>query len=155
MFAIRSQSDKPRQRRDMKRRFIIPALAAILVAFTMAASACDKTNPPGFELDSLAIPPQVITGELVTVAASARNNGGSEGVYTATLKIDGQEIETRDVMVPAGAVETLIFTVTINEVGTYGVQLNGLASVLKVSSVSDLLPEESDEAERMVTLPRN
>jgi len=47
-------------------------------------------------------PSQVVPGETFTVSAEIMNVGGADGVYTATLTVNGTEVATKDIAVAAG-----------------------------------------------------
>ena len=54
--------------------------------------------PADFEVISLDIkPPEVTTGETVSITAEVKNTGDGEGTYTAVLTVDGVKFETKDV----------------------------------------------------------
>jgi len=94
-------------------------------------------NPAEFQVTNLSIsPPEVIKGEPATLTADIENVGGS-GTYQATLVIDGVEVETKEVALPAGAKDTVMFTVTRDTCGTCQVELCGLSGSLRVLEAAD------------------
>ena len=114
-----------------------PVITAIVIALVVALvipTACAK--PAEFEVSALNISPaEVVSGEPTTVAVDVENIGGSEGIYTATLKIDGVEMETKEVTVAAGTKGTVTFRITKEAAGSYQIGVNGLTGTLKVSKV--------------------
>jgi len=105
---------------------IRPAEFGVLVPFSCI-------NPAEFQVTNLSIsPPEVIKGEPSTLTADVENVGGSAGTYTATLAIDGVEVETKEVILAAGAKETVVFTVTRDTCGTCQVELCGLSGSLRI-----------------------
>ncbi|MFC1909579.1 CARDB domain-containing protein [Chloroflexota bacterium] len=90
-------------------------------------------SPADFEVISLDIkPPEVTTGETVSITAEVKNTGGGEGTYTAVLTVDGVKFEIKDVTLSAGAKGTVTFTVIKNAPGTYDIELAGLSGTLEV-----------------------
>jgi hypothetical protein len=110
---------------------VLMAIAIVLVVALVIPVACSQ--PAHFELSALGISPaEVFIREEATVTAEVSNTGGAAGTYIATLKIDGVEAATREVTVPAGGQETVVFTVAEAVSGTYRVELDGLSGTLKV-----------------------
>ena len=104
---------------------------ALLVAAMVTVPACKA--PAEFEVVSLEIvPPEVIDGETVGVTAEVKNNGGSKGVYTAILIVDGAQTETKEVTVAPGDTEAVSFSLVKGAPGIYQVGIGGLSSSLTV-----------------------
>jgi uncharacterized membrane protein len=83
--------------------------------------------PPEFHLSDLEInPPQANTGDKITITAKITNTGGTQGSYTAELKIDGITNQTEKATVAAGTDHMLSFKVCADCPGTYEVALGGL-----------------------------
>jgi len=98
----------------------LPATPSLPPPVTPTASAA-------FTLSSLSIsPPEVSAGEVVTISVFLANAGEAGGSYTATLKINGIVAETREVSLVGGANETMTFTTSQGEAGTYSIEVNGL-----------------------------
>ncbi len=80
-----------------------------------------------FTLSSLSIsPPEVSAGEAVTISVFLVNAGEADGSYTAALKINGVVAETREASLVGGTSETVAFTTSQGEAGTYSIEVNGL-----------------------------
>ncbi|MEM1689920.1 MAG: CARDB domain-containing protein [Candidatus Hadarchaeales archaeon] len=71
-------------------------------------------------------------GEQVTASVDVANVGTISGSYTLTLKIDGVQIETREVLLAAGQRTTVDFTVSVEEPGEHTISVDGLSSLLIV-----------------------
>ena len=107
--------------------------SVLLVAALMASIAVSCGPKAKFEVSSLTVTPgKVATGQPATVEADVANVGGAEGTYTATLKIDGETVGTKEVLVAAGGKERVSFSYAAETQGTYQVELNGLAGTLEV-----------------------
>jgi hypothetical protein len=97
----------------------------------------ENPPPPDFRLSNLEInPTEVNIGENVVITASIVNNGGTQGSYTAELKIDGTTNQTEKLIIPAGAEYILVFKVSKGLPGTYKVALGDLSGQLTVKEPS-------------------
>jgi len=115
----------------MKKRIILTAITLVLAISLVVPIACSR--PAQFELSELVISPaEVISGEEVTITAEVSNTGGVAGTYTATLKIDGVEVETKEVTVEAGDATTAVFTLVEDTPESYHIELDGLSGTLEV-----------------------
>jgi len=92
--------------------------------------------PAEFRVSNLVVAPaEVEVGESVTIRADVENIGEVGGTYTATLKIDGVEVETKDIVVAAADTEMILFEITEDAPGTYTVSLDGLTATFEVTAV--------------------
>ena len=91
--------------------------------------------PAAFQIADLVISPaEVKPGEKVTITAEVTNAGGTDGSYTAKLRINDVTEATRKVTVAAGASQLLSFTVVKDAPDTYKVswdELSGQFGVVK------------------------
>ena len=69
----------------------------------------------------------VRTGESATITASVSNDGGQEGSYIATLKINGQTQDAKEIALHPGQSQEVVFSVIENEPGHYVVQIDNLS----------------------------
>ena len=60
------------------------------------------------------------------------NTGGESGSYTVVLKIDGVKEAEERVTIAAGSSQTVTFSVTKEEAGTYSVDVSGLTGSFTV-----------------------
>jgi hypothetical protein len=91
----------------------------LLLAMVLTVLPACKA-PAEFEVTSLDVTPTEVTaGDTVSITADVKNIGGNEGVYAATLTIDGVEVETKNVTVAPGATETINFSLAKDKAGTY------------------------------------
>jgi hypothetical protein len=87
-----------------------------------------KPSPPDFQLSNLGInPTEVNVCESVAITAKLTNTGGSQGSYTAELKIDGITNQVQNLTISAGANCMLCFKVSKGLPGTYKVALGNLS----------------------------
>ncbi len=91
-------------------------------------------KPAQFEVSSLVVSPdETVAGSSVMVMVDVANIGEAEGAYTVALKLDGEEVESREVTVAGGETETVSFTVMKDTMGIYNIEVNTLTGDLKVS----------------------
>lgn len=112
----------------------VPKSTIISLLLMIVLTGCTACAPPEeFEVSSLEVQPDVcLPGDTVTVAVDVKNVGGREGIYTAILKVNAVEVDTRDVVVAAGGTETVSFELTEDVPGTYTINLEGLTGALRV-----------------------
>ena len=91
--------------------------------------------PATFSVTGLTVSPsEVETGDSATVTATVENTGDLSGAYTAELKVGGTVEDTDDVTVATGESETVTFTVSKDEAGTYTIDVGGETATLTVTS---------------------
>jgi len=76
------------------------------------------------------IPYIIKTGKEVIVTADVTNTSGQRGKYAATLKINGTDKETKEITLEPGQTKTVSFSATINEPGSYVIQVGDLSGDL-------------------------
>jgi hypothetical protein len=92
-----------------------------------------------FTMSNLIIlPPQALPGWEVSIMCNVANTGEVDGFYPVSLKIDGVQVDSQDVLVPAGATQTVTFSLARETCGTYNVAVGGLSGTLAISE--GLLP---------------
>ena len=92
-----------------------------------------------FTLRNLVIlPQQALPGREVSIMCNVANTGEVDGHYPVYLRVDGVQVDSQDVSVPAGATQTVTFSLTEEASGTYHVAINELFGTLVVSE--GLLP---------------
>jgi len=122
----------------MKRKVLGKAwllLVALIIAALMlpACPADDDGEPAAFSLTNLSIAPgEVEPDETVTISASVANTGGSQGSYSAVLKIDGVQEATKSVSIAAGSSKSVTFSVTREDAGSYAVTIGSLSGSFAV-----------------------
>ena len=106
----------------------------VLMGISILNAGCSQTvptasssTPAAFQVSNLRIEPSEIkTGEKATVSAEVKNTGGSEGSYTAELKVNGMTESSQNLTIPSGASSGITFTVSKDTPGVYQVTLGGL-----------------------------
>lgn len=108
------------------KKFLGVLLVGLLVLGGLAG--CARAE---FEVRPLTITPgQIVAGESFTASTEITNVGGAEGTYVATLTMDGNITDTKEVTVAAGATEIVSFTCDVETPGTHSLELNGLSTTV-------------------------
>ena len=84
-------------------------------------------------------PDEPEVGEVVTISATVTNTGIGTWSDKVVLKLDGTEIESQVVTLKEGASETVSFTVTHQDSGTYTVEVGELSGEFKIGSKGHVL----------------
>ena len=111
----------------------ITAPVGHFTTFTVIAPL--STAPAAFTLSPLSIsPPEVSAGEPVSISLVVTNTGEVAGSHTATLKINGAIVETREVSLVGGTSETVTFATSHDETGIHSIEVNGLTGSFTVKA---------------------
>ena len=115
----------------MKTKSVVPLLAVLILLVGFLMPACGAK--PLFEVSSLTTSPdEAAPGQEVTVSATVENVGQGEGIYSATLTVDGEIADTEAVSLAPGSKQTISFMLVKDEVGTYSIEIDGLTGKLMV-----------------------
>jgi hypothetical protein len=110
-----------------KRIWLIPVLI-LLGACVISQGVLAGTTVPvaEFKISDLTVTPgEVNAGKSVTINATLTNTTAVDGVYEATLKINGIKEAAQSLDVPPNGVKTISFNITKNDAGTYAVDIDG------------------------------
>ncbi|MBA7541395.1 hypothetical protein ES705_33707 [subsurface metagenome] len=92
--------------------------------------------PARFTIRSLAVSPsELAPGEEVNISVLVANIGGKSGSYTVVLKIDGVKEAEERVTIAAGRSQSVSFTVSKEDAGSYIVVVDGLSGSFTVTPV--------------------
>ena len=84
-------------------------------------------RPAEFKVSNLRITPEEVkVGGEATLEADIENIGEVEGTCPVILKVNGVEVETKDIMVAAGGSKAVSFHLTEDDPGMYTIDLEGL-----------------------------
>ena len=85
------------------------------------------TSLPNIVIQSATIATtKVAPGEKVDVTATATNRGGTNGTSRITLYVNGQEVESKGIILSSGETRPVQFTISRNEPGIYNVYVNNI-----------------------------
>jgi len=118
------------------------AITCILVSIIILLSITSGCAKATFEVSNLTIDPQEVeSGQSATVSVEIVNTGGAEGSYPAMLKINGIQVDEKNVTVGPGAVQQVTFSVTRTESGSCNIDVNGLTATLRVLTPAEFKVE--------------
>ena len=111
----------------------------LLVASVPAVMAqADGENAAVIEVSKLDVQPSETTvGREVTITADIANEGNVTSLYTARLTINGQEIDSQDVSLAPGQMETVEFQFTPALEGTITIAIGEQQTSLEVTLASE------------------
>jgi len=93
--------------------------------------------PAQFIVRNLTVAPSsVASGDIVKISAEVLNNGGVEGSYVATLRVNDSIEATKNITLAGGASTTVSFNTTRDAGGTYRVDIGGQTGEFKVGSAA-------------------
>ncbi len=140
-------------------------ITAPIEHFTTFAIIGMATSAPGsepevpvavFRISELDISPaEVDIGDTVTISAQVANTGDLEGTYQATLKIDDEVIETKEVTLAGGASQTVSFTTSVNTAGSYRLNVDDLSGTFVVREADPPPPPPLPPSLPLPTTPKN
>jgi hypothetical protein len=124
----------------MRKRPFSAVTISVLFILTLLVGCPAKPTPAEFEIVALEIDSEPIAaGEAFNVIANVTNKGGTEGVYMASLKVNGLEVDSKDISIPAGGASDILFPVTLEDTGTYTLEVGGISTTLNVLEPAELL----------------
>ncbi len=147
----------------MKKKTILIAGSIIaLAAIVIVVVIFTRAKPAAFEVSNLIVEPaQAQPGQAIMIVATVTNTGESTGSYTAELKLDNNVIQSQSVSLVPEKSHMVSFTITKETVGTYTINLGGLAgqfTILQPAAfqLTDflILPTEATQGEPVSIVAR-
>ncbi len=98
---------------------------------------------PSFTLKELKVSKEV-TGpnEEVDITVTLANLGNAKGSYRISLKVNGTEVQSREVELPPGMETPVEFRMRLERVGTYIIEVDGLKRVVNVAQPPPAQPPQ-------------
>jgi len=126
----------------------------IVILLLTSITACE---PAKFEVILLSATPQEVkSGEPVTIEATINNTGGSNGIYTANLMVDGEIIETKQVPIDAKSTKNVDFVVVLDNIGVRQIAIgNVVRSIEVVTDVQSIVEKALDASQEVKTCTFN
>jgi len=111
---------------------VIPAFLALVLL------SCQSPPEPGlsseFDISPLDVSPVTASiEEPIMVSAQIMNRGNIEGAYTAVLTLNGEELASREVVLPPQSSNIVTFNLKIDEIGTYNVAVNDSSKTIMIT----------------------
>ncbi|MFA9427850.1 CARDB domain-containing protein [Natronorubrum sp. A-ect3] len=98
---------------------------------------------PEFALSDVSVSDtKIMTGDSVDITGTITEEAGNSGLFVAELIIDGEVVDTQNVVMAGNAKETVTFTHTFDEAGEYEVAINDVSA--GTVSVHDSLEAQFD-----------
>ena len=122
----------------------------IVILSLTSITACE---PAKFEVILLSVTPrEVKSGEPITIEASISNTGGSNGIYTANLMVDGEIIETRDIPIDATDTKTAQYVIVLDDIGVHKIAIgNAVRSIEVVIDTESIVGKTLDASQEVKT----
>ncbi|MBM3155373.1 MAG: hypothetical protein FJ008_08605 [Chloroflexi bacterium] len=99
-------------------------------------------KPAEFILSNLIIEPPIANkGQAVTISAEITNAGEIEGNYLASLKVNGNQIEVKELAIAPSSTERVSFTFAGEAMGNYSIELGKLSGLIIVSETGEILSQ--------------
>jgi hypothetical protein len=116
--------------RRKKKGFLGLVIGLSVVLFLVVSGVLVALPKAEIQVSNLVVEPRkVLVGDPVVVSADIKNTGGRTGDYQATLTVNGDVQETRNLEVSAESEQSVSFTVTPTSSGEYRVALGGLTGI--------------------------
>ncbi|MFH1140613.1 MAG: hypothetical protein V1724_02850 [Chloroflexota bacterium] len=110
-------------------------LGVLSCALLLLVQAWADSFLPSLEVEDVSVAPSVTSpGEPVRVEANVHNPSAQEAEFEVVLRVDDLTEEERAVRLPAGATQTLRFTVVRSEPGAHVVRVGSQAATFQVLS---------------------
>jgi len=108
--------------------------------------------PAAFKVSGLSIQPaQVKPKETVTITLSVANTGGMQGSYNVVLMINGVKEAEKSITIPAGSSQSVSFSVTKEQAGSYSVTVDGLTGNFTIAAPAPPPPPAPPEAKTPIS----
>jgi len=119
----------------INKNILVAGLLLLAIIMTVP-TACTSSAPSAqFEVTSLDIKPtEVAVGEKVNISAQVTNSGNAGGMYSAALIVDGKKVDTKTINVDPGSSQTVSFSLSKDEAGTYEIVVGKRTAALTVKS---------------------
>jgi len=120
---------------------VVSCLLFLLFAMMAACSQPPATNenapasqrPAEFEVGLITFEPTTgMVGNLFTATTTVKNIGDIAGTYTATISIDGQEVDSKAIPVEQGSSREVSFQLSKTTAGSYKLAIGNSSTVLTV-----------------------
>lgn len=117
------------------KNMLVAMLSLSVIAIIVPVACTSSASSAKFEITSLDIKPTEVTiGETAVISAQVTNIGRAGGVYSATLSVDGEKIDRKDINVDPGSTQTVTFSLSKDEAGVYEIGIGDRSATLTVKS---------------------
>jgi hypothetical protein len=119
-------------------------IIVVVIASAAAIGAYYLRNRGGkseFEVTAITISPGTEAGENFTITAFIKNVGDKEGTYSTILFIDNEQVEAKDVTVPAESTRTVHFSLVKDVKDNYVATVGGISKLFSVGHPIKIVAE--------------
>src|SRR3989339_863161 len=117
--------------------FWLGVVGVLLIGIVFTGCGGSKTT-----ISSLTISPaKLAPDQTITIGANILNSGTKSEEYSAILKIDDANVETKQMTIGPGETKTLSFQYIPQILGTYQVDVNGQAGAFEVVKPAEFVVE--------------
>lgn len=108
-------------------------LTICILTISLLLPGCGEPEPAEFRIDYLTIDPDpALPGENVWCYVGLENCGGAQEKYELSLIVDGEVIGTQESELRGGEEETLIYSFSLDEPGSYDIEAGDVKKTLTV-----------------------
>ncbi len=113
-------------------KYLLPLTTCIL-AVSLLLPGCGEPEPAEFRINYLTIVPSpALPGEEIWCYVGLENCGEAQGKYELSLTVDGEVIGTQESELQGGDEETLSYSLSLDEPGSYNIEADGVTKTLTV-----------------------
>jgi hypothetical protein len=117
------------------KKMLVAGLLLLVMTITLATACASSAPPAKFEITSLDIKPaEVAVGEKAVVSARVANTGGTAGLYSATLLVDGKKVDSKAINLDPGSTQSVTFSLSKDAAGAYEIAIGERSAVLTVKA---------------------
>lgn len=108
-------------------------LTICILVISLLLPGCGEPEPADFRIDYLTIVPNpALPGEKVWCYVGLENCGEAQGKYELSLTVDGEVIGTQESELRGGEEDSLNYSLSLDEPGSYNIEADGVTKTLTV-----------------------
>ncbi|MDD5311818.1 MAG: hypothetical protein PHO26_02125 [Dehalococcoidia bacterium] len=119
----------------MMQKVVFTSIVVLAALLALIACQAPVTTPAVIEVTSLDISsPEIDTGQSATISCSVTNTGGTRGLYSLQLIVNGSAEQTKAIDIYPGDTQAVAFTFKKDTAGAYKIDVGGMSSKVIVKS---------------------
>jgi hypothetical protein len=116
-------------------KMLVARLLLLVITIALTTACLSSASSAQFEVTSLDVKPTEVTvGEKASISTRVTNIGATRGVYSATLSVDGEKIDTKSIELDPGYSQTVTFSFSRDKAGSYAIDIGRKSATLTVKS---------------------
>jgi oligopeptide transport system substrate-binding protein len=129
----------------MKKQKVL-LLSLILVLAVLAAMVPGCGGGAKIQISDLKVSPsEVVSNQEAAIEATLTNSGSAAGNYTAVLKVNDIQVDSRDINLAKGEIKNVSFNFKAATGGQYKIDVNGLTGTIQVRETQTAVPPQSTQ----------